>query len=108
MDGGRVRGARLSLEAGRSIWHRHRQPNPILEWQRFPILRQGTAATGVPVRLHGDGLCMAIGGAVKGGGAGAAFMLGMVVSTGVGEEGWCSRRTYGGRTGNAGQSARSS
>lgn len=72
-------------------------PINIVEWQRFPIVDRVAAATGLPVRLGGDGLCMALGEHWRGAGRGAQFLLGMVVSTGVGE-GSCStgRRTTGG------------
>ena len=46
--------------------------------------RVAAAVPGVPVRLGGDGLCMALGEHWRGAGQGAAFLLGMVVSTGIG------------------------
>jgi glucokinase len=72
-------------------------------WQRFP-LRDRVAATvpGVPVRLGGDGLCMALGEHWRGAGRGASFLLGMVVSTGVGGGLVLDGAPYDGRTGNAG------
>lgn len=36
-------------------------PINIVEWQRFPIVDRVVALTGAPVRLGGDGLCMALG-----------------------------------------------
>lgn len=72
-------------------------------WQRFP-LRDRVAATvpGVPVRLGGDGVCMALGEHWRGAGRGAGFLLGMVVSTGVGGGLVLNGAPYNGRTGNAG------
>ena len=78
-------------------------PINIAAWRGFPIVdRVATMLPGVPVRLGGDGLCMALGEHWRGAGRGAQFMLGMVVSTGVGGglvlDGAPVRR----RTGNAG------
>ncbi len=76
-------------------------------WHRFPLRdRVAAAVPGVPVRLGGDGVCMALGehwlGAGKSAGRGARFMLGMVVSTGVGGGLVLDGVPYVGRTGNAG------
>ena len=57
---------------------------------------------GVPVRLAGDGICMALGEHWRGAGRGASFLLGMVVSTGVGGGLVLDGVPYHGRTGNAG------
>ncbi len=54
------------------------------------------------MRLAGDGLCMALGEHWRGAGRGASFMLGMVVSTGVGGGLVLDGLPYRGRTGNAG------
>ncbi|EUA20473.1 ROK family protein [Mycobacterium xenopi 3993] len=56
----------------------------------------------MPVRLAGDGLCMAVGEHRYGAGRGARFLLGIVVSTGVGGGLVLDGCGYGGRTGNAG------
>ena len=65
-------------------------PINIVAWRGFPRRdRVAAAVPGVPVRLAGDGLCMALGEHWRGAGQGAAFLLGMVVSTGIGG-GWCS------------------
>ncbi|MGV0741109.1 ROK family protein [Mycolicibacterium sp. XJ870] len=77
-------------------------PINIPEWQRFPIVERVSAATGLPVRLGGDGLCMALGEHWRGAGRGAQFLLGMVVSTGVGGGLVLDGAPYDGRTGNAG------
>lgn len=72
-------------------------------WDRFPLRdRIAAAVPDVPVRLGGDGLCMAMGEWRFGAGAGAQFMLGMVVSTGVGGGLVLDGLPYDGRTGNAG------
>ncbi|SRX92084.1 putative sugar kinase [Mycobacterium tuberculosis H37Rv] [Mycobacterium shimoidei] len=78
-------------------------PINIATWRRFP-LRDKVAAVvpGVPVRLGGDGVCMALGEHWRGAGQGARFMLGMVVSTGVGGGLVLDGVPYHGRTGNAG------
>jgi glucokinase len=78
-------------------------PINIVSWQRFP-LRDRVAAVlpDLPVRLAGDGLCMALGEHWRGAGRGARFVLGMVVSTGVGGGLVLDGKPYHGRTGNAG------
>jgi glucokinase len=77
-------------------------PINITEWQRFPIVERVAAATGLAVRLGGDGLCMAMGERWRGAGRDAQFMLGMVVSTGIGGGLVLDGAPYDGRTGNAG------
>lgn len=72
-------------------------------WRGFPLRdRVAGAVPGVPVRLGGDGVCMALGEHWRGAGRGAAFLLGMVVSTGVGGGLVLDGAPYDGRTGNAG------
>ena len=77
-------------------------PINIRQWQRFPIVERVAAATGLPVRLAGDGVCMALGEHWRGAGRGAQFLLGMVVSTGIGGGLVLDGAPYDGRTGNAG------
>jgi glucokinase len=78
-------------------------PVNIPAWRDFPVRDRVVAAVpGVPVRLAGDGLCMALGEQWRGAGRGAAFMLGMVVSTGIGGGLVLDGVPYDGRTGNAG------
>ena len=77
-------------------------PINITAWQRFPIVERVAAVTGLPVRLGGDGLCMAMGERWRGAGRGARFMLGMVVSTGIGGGLVLDGAPYQGRTGNGG------
>ena len=72
-------------------------------WQRFPLRdRVAAAVPGVSVQLGGDGVCMALGEHWRGAGRGAGFLLGMVVSTGVGGGLVLNGAPYTGRTGNAG------
>ncbi|ORV60254.1 ROK family transcriptional regulator [Mycobacterium europaeum] len=78
-------------------------PINIKGWRGFPLRdRVAAAVPGVPVRLGGDGLCMALGEHWRGAGRGADFLLGMVVSTGVGGGLVLGGVPYTGRTGNAG------
>ncbi|OMC38922.1 sugar kinase [Mycobacterium sp. GA-1841] len=77
-------------------------PINIPAWQDFPLVERVRAATRLPVRLGGDGLCMALGEQWRGAGRGAQFLLGMVVSTGVGGGLVLDGMPYDGRTGNAG------
>ncbi|MGE0218630.1 ROK family protein [Mycolicibacterium sp.] len=77
-------------------------PINIAGWNGFPIVERIAAATGLPVHLGGDGLCMALGEQWRGAGRGARFLLGMVVSTGIGGGLVLDGAPYPGRTGNAG------
>jgi glucokinase len=82
-------------------------PINIGSWDRFPLRdRVAAAVPGLPVVLAGDGVCMALGehwiGAGKTAGSDARFLLGMVVSTGVGGGLVLDGVPYSGRTGNAG------
>lgn len=77
-------------------------PINIATWRDFPIVERARQLTGGPVRLGGDGLCMALGEQWRGAGAGADFLLGMVVSTGIGGGLVLDGVPYDGRTGNAG------
>lgn len=77
-------------------------PINITEWQHFPIVDRVAAMVDAPVRLGGDGLCMAMGERWRGAGRDAEFLLGMVVSTGVGGGLVLDGAPYDGRTGNAG------
>ncbi|MGV0715768.1 ROK family protein [Mycolicibacterium sp. XJ662] len=77
-------------------------PINITEWQRFPLVDRVAAMVDAPVRMHNDGVCMALGERWRGAGRGARFLLGMVVSTGVGGGLVLDGAPYGGRTGNAG------
>jgi len=78
-------------------------PINIASWRGFPLRDRIVAAMpDVPVRLAGDGVCMALGEHWRGAGRGANFLLGMVVSTGVGGGLVLDGTPYNGRTGNAG------
>ena len=78
-------------------------PINIASWRGFPLRDRIVAAMpDVPVRLAGDGVCMALGEHWRGAGRGANFLLGMVVSTGVGGGLVLDGVPYHGRTGNAG------
>jgi glucokinase len=78
-------------------------PVNIASWRGFPLRdRIAAAMPGVPVRLAGDGICMALAEHWRGAGRGANFLLGMVVSTGVGGGLVLDGVPYHGRTGNAG------
>jgi glucokinase len=78
-------------------------PLNIRGWREFPIVDRVVALLpGVPVRLGGDGLCMALGEHRHGAGRGAQFLLGMVVSTGVGGGLILDGAPYDGASGNAG------
>jgi glucokinase len=78
-------------------------PINIASWRSFPLRdRVAAAVPDVPVRLAGDGVCMALGEHWRGAGRGVGFLLGMVVSTGVGGGLVLDGVPYHGRTGNAG------
>lgn len=78
-------------------------PINIPAWRDFPVCeRMAAVVPGVPVRLGGDGICMALGEHRFGAGRGASFLLGMVLSTGIGGGLVLGGEPYHGRTGNAG------
>jgi glucokinase len=87
----------VDLAAGRV------SPINIPGWQHFPLRdRIGQLLPSVPVRMAGDGMCMALGEHWAGAGRGSHSMLGLVVSTGVGGGLVLNGRPFAGRTGNAG------
>ena len=100
--GGRVRGVGISSAGPIDLPGGTVSPINITQWQGFPIVERVSTLTGAPVRLGGDGLCMALGERWRGAGVGASFLLGMVVSTGVGGGLVLDAAPYDGRTGNAG------
>ena len=100
--GGHVRGVGISSAGPIDLPSGTVSPINITAWQRFPIVERVTALVGAPVRLGGDGLCMALGERWRGAGRGAQFLLGMVVSTGIGGGLVLDGAPYDGRTGNAG------
>lgn len=78
-------------------------PINVTGWQEFPLRdRVSAAVPGVTVELAGDGVCIALGEHWLGAGRGSQFMIGMVVSTGVGGGLVFDGKPFGGRTGNAG------
>jgi glucokinase len=101
-SGGKVRGVGIASAGPIDLPGGTVSPINIIEWQRFPIVERVATLTGAPVRLAGDGLCMALGERWRGAGRGAQFLLGMVVSTGVGGGLVLDGAPYDGRTGNAG------
>jgi glucokinase len=100
--GGGVRGVGIASAGPIDLPSGTVSPINITQWQRFPIVDRVSTAVGAPVRLGGDGLCMALGEQWRGAGRGAEFLLGMVVSTGVGGGLVLDGAPYDGRTGNAG------
>jgi glucokinase len=99
---GTVRGVGISSAGPIDLPNGTVSPINITAWQRFPIVDRVASATGRPVRLGGDGLCMALGERWRGAGQNAQFLLGMVVSTGIGGGLVLDGAAYDGRTGNAG------
>ncbi len=78
-------------------------PVNIPGWRDFPITaRVGGMLPGLPVRLGGDALCMALAEYHHGNGRGSECLLGMVVSTGIGGGFVFAGRPHFGATGNAG------
>ena len=78
-------------------------PINIRSWSDFPLRdRVSDLLPGLPVRLGGDGVCMALGEHWRGAGQGTSYLLGIVISTGVGGGLVLDGKPYGGRTGNAG------
>jgi glucokinase len=78
-------------------------PLNIPAWRGFPLRARLAEALGVPrVLLHNDAVALAVGEHWTGVGAGAANMLAVTVSTGVGGGLVLGGRLHHGRTGNAG------
>jgi glucokinase len=100
--GGRVRGVGVASAGPIDLPAGTVSPINITAWRGFPIVERVSTLTGAPVRLGGDGLCMALGEQWRGAARGAQFLLGMVVSTGVGGGLVLDGAPYDGRTGNAG------
>ena len=100
--GGRVRGVGISSAGPIDLPAGTVSPINITQWHGFPVVERVSTLTGAPVRLGGDGLCMALGERWRGAGGGAPFLLGMLVSTGVGGGHVLDAAPYDGRTGNAG------
>jgi len=78
-------------------------PLNIPGWRGFPLrARLQERHPGLPVRVHNDAICMALGEHWRGAGRGTANMLGMVVSTGVGGGLVLGGRLIDGASGNGG------
>lgn len=78
-------------------------PLNIPAWRSFPLReRLAERFPAIPVRLHNDAICLAVGEHWRGAGRGRRTMLGMVVSTGVGGGLVLDGRLINGATGNAG------
>jgi glucokinase len=78
-------------------------PLNIPGWRGFPLRRRVESMfPGVPVRVHNDAVCVAIGEHWRGAGQGHDNLLGMVVSTGVGGGLVLGGHLVDGASGNAG------
>ncbi|WP_342749968.1 ROK family protein [Actinomadura mexicana] len=78
-------------------------PLNIPAWRGFPLRERLRARyPGLPVRIHNDAVCVAIGEHWLGAGRGHDNVLGMVVSTGVGGGLMLGGRLVNGASGNAG------
>jgi glucokinase len=78
-------------------------PLNIPAWRDFPLRRRlQERYPDVPVRLHNDAVCVAVGEHWRGAGRGADNVLGMVISTGVGGGLVMAGRLIDGASGNAG------
>lgn len=89
--------------AGPMNWPEGRiSPLNIPGWRNFPMRQRLAEHFGLPVRLHNDAVCMALGEYRFGHGQGHRDFLGLVVSTGVGGGVISGGRLLDGRTGNAG------
>ena len=71
-------------------------------WRDFPLRDRLSDRFGLPVRVHNDAVCLALGEHLNGAGAGTNNMMGMVVSTGVGGGLILGGRLLDGSSGNAG------
>ncbi|SEG46010.1 glucokinase [Thermomonospora echinospora] len=78
-------------------------PLNIPAWRDFPLRERLRARhPGLPVRVHNDAICMAVGEHWRGAGRGRDNVLGMVVSTGVGGGLILGGHLIDGASGNAG------
>jgi glucokinase len=78
-------------------------PLNIPAWRGFPLRdRLRERFTGLPVRVHNDAICMAVGEHWRGAGRGQDNVLGIVVSTGVGGGLILGGHLIDGASGNAG------
>lgn len=77
-------------------------PLNIPAWREFPLRRELSAATGLPVHVDNDAKALALGEGWQGAAAGCTDFLAMVVSTGVGGGIVLDGRLLDGAAGNAG------
>jgi glucokinase len=78
-------------------------PLNIPAWRGFPLrARLAEQYPNVPVRVHNDAVCVAVGEHWRGAGRGQAHVLGIVISTGVGGGLVLGGRLVDGASGNAG------
>ncbi len=80
-------------------------PINIGAWRDFPLrdrLTERFGGSGIPVRVHNDAICLAVGEHWRGAGRNWRNVLGMVVSTGVGGGLILDNRLIEGSSGNAG------
>ncbi|MFG2005662.1 ROK family protein [Spirillospora sp. NPDC048911] len=78
-------------------------PLNIPAWRGFPLrARLRSRYAGLPVRVHNDAICVAVGEHWRGAGRGRDNVLGMVVSTGVGGGMVLNGHLIDGASGNAG------
>jgi glucokinase len=71
-------------------------------WRSFPLRARLASALTLPITLDNDANAFALGEAMFGAGRGARYLLGMIVSTGVGGGIVADGRVFHGATGNAG------
>lgn len=71
-------------------------------WQSFPLRARLESSLSLPVVLDNDANAFALGEAMFGVGQGARYLLGMIISTGIGGGIVADGRVYHGATGNAG------
>jgi glucokinase len=71
-------------------------------WRSFPLRARLASALTLPITLDNDANAFALGEAIFGAGRGARYMLGMIVSTGVGGGIVADGHIFHGATGNAG------
>jgi len=103
VDGHDVVGVGIACAAPMDVRTGSVSPVNIGGWRGFPLVdRMAELVPGVPVRLAGDAVCMALAEHHHGAGRGSDALLGMVVSTGIGGGFVFDGRAHLGAAGNAG------
>ncbi|MFT4147903.1 MAG: ROK family protein [Micrococcaceae bacterium] len=98
-----IQGIGIGCAAPIDIFEGTVSPLNLKAWRKFPLkARVQELFPGVPVKLHTDGTCIALGEHWKGAGQGVKDMMAMVVSTGVGGGLILNGKPYDGASGNAG------